>query len=1291
MAKPSLADLQRQIQELQYQLNEKKVSVNTSSGGLPEFKHLNGENYNEWKFLMKNFLIDAGLWQCVESNSQNEITHDLDQRALAKINLSIKPNASAETRKAKTAKEAWEALRNIYEDKGIVRRIGLYSALFKTRYDEFSSMSDYIEHVTSIADQLDSIGKPLDNETVGGIILGGLPETFRPLILGIQGSNQDISVEFVKNLLLQDNVKDLSCKPQQSNENAFHSKLKKRYSSHNPKRREPRCYNCNKTGHYSSQCDKATKSEPKYRNKIPEKPSNFFTCNSSNPPKPNDWYLDSGCNAHMTPREDWIENISPQSNRSIDVANGNSVAANGVGDVTIPLLTNRKVNVESVIHAPELTANLLSVSQIAKKGNTIIFDSQGCRISTKKVYIPKGEVIATASEDRGLYKLDVQKNTASSAILNCHDIWHRRLAHLNRRDMKILQYMSTGMNPGRDPKVPCISCVKGKQHRSKFPESTFRANKILHLIHSDLCGPMQTPSVGGAKYFLTFIDDYSRKSFVYFLKSKDEVTQTFKEFKSFVENQTDNRIKMIRTDNGREYVNHELEKVFKDSGIHHQLTVPNTPEQNGVAERLNRTLVEKARTMLIDSGLSVKLWAEAVNTANYLRNRSPTKALKTMTPEEAFTGIKPNLSNLKIFGCKALVHIPKSQRKKWDPKSDERYFVGYSQNSKGYRVIHPFTLKVSIARDIVFCENEFINETGPSSKPEDAEMVATAKTQTSKEDDIDHNSSNEDADEHVSQEEMLKASTSIVNDESWYQANQCEEPKSYEEACNRADSSEWKKAMEDEVESHKKNESWEYCNLPPGKHAIKSRWTFRIKHRSDGEIDKYKARLVAKGCSQKYGIDYEETFSPTVRHSSIRFLLSLAAKYKLKIHQMDVETAFLHPELNEDIYMELPNNEEYFPQRYCKLKKSIYGLKQASRVWYQKLDKKLCKMGLIRSKADPCVFFKRDQETMLIVAVYVDDLLILSNNIKEKEQLKEELNQEFRMKDLGEAHFILGMRIDRDQSDGSITLDQSNYIKNMLKRFGMEDCKEVSTPMTPGQIFTKDMSPKTEDEKQAMKNIPYREAIGSLLYASQGTRPDICHAVGVLSRFSNNPGQSHWVAVKRIFRYLKGTLDKKLHYCENSESANLHGFSDSDWANDKEDRRSTTGYIFCNSGGAVSWCSKKQQTVALSTTEAEYMALSSASQELLWLTQLREEILGNKFDPIEIFCDNRGCINLSTNRVLSPRVKHIDIRHHFLREKIEMGILKIQFIDTKNNIADIFTKSVPVAKLQESILKLGLE
>lgn len=513
------------------------------------------------------------------------------------------------------------------------------------------------------------------------------------------------------------------------------------------------------------------------------------------------------------------------------------------------------------------------------------------------------------------------------------------------------------------------------------------------------------------------------------------------------------------------------------------------------------------------------------------------------------------------------------------------------------------------------------------------------------------------------------------------------DPETVEEALARGDAKNWKNAMEAELKSLAQNQTWRLVNLPVGRKAIANKWVFKRKLSSTGEIDRYKARLVVKGCSQREGIDYAETFSPVVRYSSIRFLVSLAAKLDLDIDQMDAVTAYLQGELKEEVYMRQPAGYEDGTSKVCLLNKSIYGLKQASRTWNDKLGTALLKGGLQRSAVDTCIYFRVVRDDILFVAVYVDDLIIFSSNQKTKNSLKAHLQSTFEMTDGGEAKFVLGMHIERDRRAGTISIDQHKYIGEVLQRFNMADCNPVSTPVDVSTKLTKKMGPTDAAGREEMRSIPYQEAVGSLLFAAQVSRPDIQFAVNMVSRFSNNPGQPHWNAVKRIMRYLRGTKDKKLTYRRDS-STELHGFCDADWATDVEDRRSVTGYVFMMNDGAITWNSKKQPTVALSTTEAEYMAMSSATQEATWLRNLNIELFSHEESktsaqspPIQIFGDNMSALSLSDKTTsFHPRTKHIDIRHHYIRDCVNNNIVKFSHISTNEMTADILTKSLPLTK-----------
>jgi hypothetical protein len=344
--------------------------------------------------------------------------------------------------------------------------------------------------------------------------------------------------------------------------------------------------------------------------------------------------------------------------------------------------------------------------------------------------------------------------------------------------------------------------------------------------------------------------------------------------------------------------------------------------------------------------------------------------------------------------------------------------------------------------------------------------------------------------------------------------------------------------------------------------------------------------------------------------------------------------------------------------------------------------------GLNRSSVDQCVYFQHKADSMTFVTIYVDDLLIFTNDEHYWREVKSILMDNFKMKDIGLASSVLGLRITRDQVNKSIKIDQSQYITEILNRFKMSDANPVKTPVDCGQKLTTDMCPTDAESKAEMAKIPYMEALGSLLFAAQITRPDICYAVNVLSRFGSNPGMPHWTALKRVLRYLKGTVDKCLVYSKTG--CDLVGYCDADWAGDVDERRSTTGYVFKMQDGPISWATKRQPTVALSSTEAEVMSVVSATQESIWLQRLQKELLMVDSISLVLYCDNKSAIHVMTNNSYSPRTKHIDIRAKFIAEKLKDGCIKLHYISTHEMLADILTKGVDATKHAFLTNELGL-
>lgn len=499
--------------------------------------------------------------------------------------------------------------------------------------------------------------------------------------------------------------------------------------------------------------------------------------------------------------------------------------------------------------------------------------------------------------------------------------------------------------------------------------------------------------------------------------------------------------------------------------------------------------------------------------------------------------------------------------------------------------------------------------------------------------------------------------------------------------------------MDHEYRSLNENKTWTLVNRPKDKKVLSNRWVFKTKFNQRGEIGKYKARLVVRGHTQEKGTDYEKVFAPVARLETIRTLFAASVNEEMHVHQMDVVSAYLEGELSEEIYMEQP--EMYIQRgkesRVCKLTKPLYGLKQSGREWYKKFDKFITENGGRRTSADPCVYVFDEDDDRVIVIIYVDDLLIASKKIEKLEHIKSKLKSRLKMVDLGRAHDILGINIERNGETRIIKLSQKKYVEKLIAEFNVENAKIAPTPLEPSVKITKEMCPNSEEEREEMRNRPYRELVGGLIYLANATCPDIAFAANTLSRFCSNPGRTHWQLAKRVLRYLKGTSHYGIRYVKNGE--NLTAYKDSDWAGDIDDRKSCTGNIVVLANGPISWKSEKQASVALSTMEAEYAALVEVSREIVYLKRLLMHMGFEKYvkDSIRIYCDNQSVIELSKNAVFHKQSKHIDISYHFTRELVENKEILINYLNTESMIADMLTKSLSKIKQQRCVDMLHIE
>ena len=510
-------------------------------------------------------------------------------------------------------------------------------------------------------------------------------------------------------------------------------------------------------------------------------------------------------------------------------------------------------------------------------------------------------------------------------------------------------------------------------------------------------------------------------------------------------------------------------------------------------------------------------------------------------------------------------------------------------------------------------------------------------------------------------------------------------PENYDKAISSPKAKQWHKAMDEEMNSLIDNNTFELTVIPEGRSVVGGRWVYSVKYDVNDE-EKFKARYVAKGYSQVQNVDYNETFSPTARLTSIRMLIHLASQNNWLIHQMDVKTAYLNADIDCEIYVDQPEGYvkigDSGEKLVWKLKKSLYGLKQSGRNWNNMLHEFLLQENFVQSFADPCLYTKFVNDSSVIIIVWVDDIIISTDNENKLHDVKKALCKKFKMKDLGRLSWFLGIEFSFENN--CIEMKQTKYLEKMLNKFGMSDCKPKAIPC---DLSVNKMIYDSEELPDARL---YREIVGSLIYVMTGTRPDLCYVVSKLSQYMSKPSKVHLNLAKHCLKYIKGTLNYSLRF-QSSDRLKLIGFCDADWGA-SEDRFSISGYSFqlSNRGPLISWKSRKQRTVALSSCEAEYVALTDAIQEAKFLRQLFADMTNNHKECVTVFADNQGAIALSKNPVHHQRSKHIDIKYHFIRSEIVNGNIELYYVPSEDNVADIFTKAVSKCKLNKFSIIRGV-
>lgn len=1281
---------------------------------------LNDTNYQAWKFKMKMLMIREETWTYVVDSAPEPRTAPWiagDRKAQSTICLSLDDSQIVHVCNCSTAKAMWEELQKVHERANLSNKLYLLRKLYQSKLGPEEDMQGYIRRTLELVERLRGIGQETTDFQVAALLLSGLPESYEALVTALDARPDDaLTLEYVRGKL----VDEFNRKHQTTGVTSDAESALRAQGRDHPKTSSDRkeCYFCKATGHYRKDCPAwRAQGRPSHRRRPRQRARAVKSCASSSSEtafllgqgtSSKSWYIDSGATSHMCNDRAFFTEGYRSKTETVTVANGQKISSQGIGDgilhCQVSETASKPVSVKNVLYVPSLESNLLSVKKMTQQGHVVTFSNGQCVVTKNQ------EVVATGKIENDLYSLSTVSSQAaslsrSSDHRDCIHVWHHRLGHRDPHAIQRLQRdgLAHGIHIQEcscPHQLKCGSCIKGKMSRKPFPtKSASRAEDLLDLIHTDVCGPMRVSTASRNRYFLTFTDDFSRYTVLYLLKSKHEVPAKLEEYLAFVYNKFGKHPKILRADNGTEYTSEKSRSILRRYGIQLQTTVPYNPEQNGVAERKNRTLCESARSMLFGSGLPKILWGEAIVTACYIQNRLPTRVLDK-TPYEVWNGRKPSLEHLRMFGSRAYVHIPKEKRGKWDARAVEGTLVGFSETQKGYRVLIQGSYTVKVTRSVVIDESPVMEsfcstskavlpstlEQGESSSPtgEDIEVGLLPDTRSQIQQPLDQEN------DAVRCEPRRSARTNkgIPPDRLTYiaQAAPSPDPGNWKEMekLPHCEKQKWIDAANDEMESLRQLNTWILAELPPGKRAFGCRWIFKTKRDKDGNIERYKARLVAQGFSQKFGEDYDATFAPVAKLTTLRVVLSVAVAEKLQVRHFDVKTAFLNGDVEEDIYMRQPEGfvakgEEHL---VCKLKKSLYGLKQAARAWNIKANEVLLEEGFTRSQADPCLYTQvRDGKRMYIL-LYVDDMLMCHQDDLAITDMWRRMNNYFELKDLGPVNHYLGIEIERPTED-CFLLHQKHKIDSLVTKYGLETAKGCSTPMDAEYLkFTGDDNLLTNDES-------YREAVGELLYLSTTTRPDIACAIGILCRRVSKPRQLDWDALKRVLRYLKHTRDMKLKLSADCPME-LVCYVDADWAGDVADRKSTSGYLVQLGSCPVSWSTRKQLSVALSSTEAEYVAAAYASQEVLWLQQLLSDLGRAVHTPTRVLEDNQGCIKLAVAEGINARTKHIDVRHHHLRDLVNRGVIDLQYCESGAMTADAFTKPLPRPRLEALRQRIGL-
>ena len=990
------------------------------------------------------------------------------------------------------------------------------------------------------------------------------------------------------------------------------------------------------------------------------------------------WYeYDTGAQTHTT-NEKWrLTNPQPYNN-GVQGHDGHITQAELIGDITLPH-KGKNIILRNVLYSPQFS-NLIS----------------GLRSSKTCSLTRTGNQASLTVEDKNVYSMEADQDglwirpddinvTVLRISSNKLQELHERYGHLSFPALKELPE-AKDIPQEEFTKAECIACIKGKSTKpGARPSEITRTQEILERIHCDLIGPMETEWLG-KKYVLTIIDDFSRYCIAIPIRAKSDTTEVLKQAIKEIQLATGRKVKAIQADWGGEFKNGTLNTWCKSKGIIQKETVAYHSETNAIVERLNRTLQDVARTAMIGAELK-GLWGDAIKWAAYTKNRIPHKNLTNMTPAQVFLLKEvPTRSNLRPFGQRVMIHIYKDQRGgRWAPRAQEARIIGYTETHGVYQVITPSGKRL-ISKDPRPIKEKPelptpVKETTLPSEGPSTEIAIESPKQAqgprrSTRSGRDTRPFDQREKEGLYGNPQVKKLRLIVN----RVGHDIDHPTEQQVAeANQTLAKEWEEAREKERQKLRKYGVYSIVpKIPDGHRPVDTKWVYDVKRDREGNLLRRRARKVGRGFTQEYGKNYEDTYSQMARSETWRILLTLSTHYKWEVRQWDVVAAYLNAPLTHEVYVK--DGEECW-----QLHKALYGLKQAGHEWYKTLRNIMTKSGLQQCIGDPGVFKrgKPNDPNFTIIATHVDDMAGFATNKGSLDKVESAIEQHVELEKLGTPAKLLGMELTWGPNNEWVKLTQKSAIENLIKEFGI--ITTIPTKSLP--LNANDYAEIQQEETTPEIQKKYQSLVGSLLYITRHTRPEITLHTNLLGRRTSHATTNNLKTGLQVLRYLASSLDDGITIKPQDKqdqtsgrSITIKGYADASYGGEKA--RSQSGSLVTLEGQVVIWSSRRQDTTAQSITEAEYIACSETAKDIRWMHQFLEEVSVLTSIPM-LYTDNEAAIKMTKTQTFHRRTRHIEHRHHFIRELVERNLIIVQGIRGKENPADPLTKLLPMTNLRK--------